>query len=153
MSANVSAVPRPRPSIISLAAVAVLAGAAVSSATPRVAHASGSCTVLAAPPSLGNTLLRLHREYMSHRPDVHHPKITGPVAGTVHLGRCGSERYAIASFDARYNGFYFGVEDQPERFTRLPGHPWKDIGNTGGDPCGSAPTALLVAWKTIRSCP
>lgn len=89
---------------------------------------------------------------MSHQPDVHHPKITGPV-GPVHLGRCGTERYAIASFDARYNGLYFGIEDQPERFVRLAGHPWKDIGNTGGDPCGSAPTPLLVAWKIIRSCP
>ena len=153
MSANVRAVPRLRLSILSLAAVAVLAAASVSSATALVAHATRSCTVLAAPLSLGNTLLSLHREYMSHQPDVHHPKITGPVAGTVHLGRCGSERYAIASFNARYNGFYFGVEDQPERFIQLPHHPWKDIGNTGGDPCGSAPTPLLVAWKVIRSCP
>ena len=137
---------------LSLAAVAGLAGASVSSADPSAAHAAGSCTVLATPPSLGATLLRLHRKYMSHQPDVHHPKITGPV-GTVHLGRCGSERYASASFDARYNGLYFGIEDQPERFIQLSHHTWKDIGNTGGDPCGSAPTPLLVAWKLIRSCP
>ena len=153
MSANVRRVPRPRRSILSLAAVAALAAASLSIADPPVAHAARSCNVLAAPPSLGATLVRLHREYMSHQPDVHHPEITGPVAGTVHLGRCGSERYALASFDARYNGFYFGVEAQPERFVRLPHQPWKDIGNTGGDPCGSAPTALLEAWKVIRSCP
>ena len=153
MSANVRVVPRLRPLILSLAVATVLAAASVSGATAHVAHATRNCTVLAAPPSLANTLLRLHREYMSQQPDVHHPKITGPVAGTVHLGRCGSERYAIASFKARYNGFYFGVEDQPERFIQLPHHPWKDIGNTGGDPCGSAPTPLLVAWKIIRSCP
>ena len=140
-------------SILPLAAVAVLAAASVSSAEKVVAHASKSCTVLAAPATLGNTLLSLHREYMSHQPSVHHPEITGPVAGTVHLGRCGSERYAIASFNARYNGLYFGIEDQPERFVALPHHPWKDVGNTGGDPCGSAPTPLLVAWKVIRSCP
>jgi len=149
----VSAVPRLRPSILSLAAVAFLAAASVSGATGPVARATRNCTVLATPPSLGNTLLRLHREYMSHQPDVHHPEITGPVAGTVHLGRCGSERYALASFNARYNGLYFGIEDQPERFTQLPRHPWKDIGNTGGDPRGAAPTPLLVAWKIIRSCP
>ena len=153
LSANVSAVPRLLPSILSLAAVAVLSGASVSSGTPLAAHAPRSCTVLAAPPSLGATLLRVHRQYMSHQPDVHHPRITGPVAGTLHLGRCGSERYAIASFDARYDGFSFGVEDQPERFTQLPRHPWRDIGNTGGDPCGSAPPRCSSSWKIIRSCP
>ncbi len=152
MSANVSAVRRLTLLIPALAAVAALGVASASSADAVGAHAARSCTVLAAPGSLGKTLLTLHRAYMSHQPDVHHPKITGPV-GPVRLGRCGSERYALASFDARYNGVYFGIQDQPERFVRLPDHLWKDIGNTGGDPCGSAPTPLLVAWKVIRSCP
>jgi len=152
VSANVKCVRRPPLSILPLAAVAVVGAMSVSTADPVGAQAATSCTVLAAPQSLGKTLLTLHREYMRHQPDVHHPTITGPV-GRVRLGRCGSERYALASFDARYNGLYFGIEDQPERFVKLPHQPWKDIGNTGGDPCGSAPTALLVAWKIIRSCP
>jgi hypothetical protein len=152
VSANVKEVRRLTLLIPALAAAAALGVASVSSADAVSAHAAKSCTVLVAPASLDRTLLTLHRAYMSRQPDVHHPKITGPV-GAVHLGRCGTERYALASFDARYNGFYFGIEDQPERFVRLPHHAWKDIGNTGGDPCGSAPTPLLVAWKVIRSCP
>jgi hypothetical protein len=152
VSANVSGVRRLPPLILALAAVAVLGAASISSTRPALAATARSCTVQAAPASLGGTLLRVHQEYMRHQPDVHHPKISGPV-GPVHLGRCGSQRFALASFNARYNGFYFGIEDQPERFIELPHQPWKDIGNTGGDPCGSAPTALLVAWKVVRSCP
>ena len=115
------------------------------------AGAASSCRALPTPASLGATLLALHRTYMLHQPDVHKPRITGPV-GRVHLGVCGSERYALAVFDATYNGLYFGVTDQPERFVKPAGGGWRDIGNTGGPPCGSAPTALLVAWKIVRSC-
>ena len=115
-------------------------------------QASSGCRALAAPASLGKTLLTLHRAYERHQPDVHNPTITGPV-GRVHLGVCGKRRYALASFDAKYNGLYFGVEDQPERFVAAPGKGWRDIGNTGGDPCGSAPTALLTAWKIVKHCP
>ncbi len=119
---------------------------------PAVARAATGCVALETPPGLGKTLLVLHRAYLRHQPDVHNPKVTGPV-GRVHLGRCGAERHALASFDATYNGLYFGIEDQPERFVKRPGGAWTDIGNTGGDPCGSAPTALLVAWKIVHGCP
>jgi hypothetical protein len=132
-------------------AMVVACVAALLSATAG-AQASSGCVALSAPSSLGKTLLALHRDYMSHQPDVHDPKITGPV-GAVHLGRCGGEQYAEASFDARYNGVNFGVTDQPERFQKPPGEGWRDIGNTGGDPCGSMPTALLVDWKVVRGCP
>lgn len=98
------------------------------------------------------TLLALHRAYERHQPDVRDPTITGPV-GRVDLGICGGRYYALARFDARYNGLYFGTEDQPERFVEVPGEGWRDIGNTGGPPCGSAPTALLKAWRIVRSCP
>jgi hypothetical protein len=134
-----------------LALVTTTAGpAAASAAAP--ARAATSCRALATPASLGATLLALHRAYMRHQPDVHKPKITGPV-GRVYLGVCGSRRYALADFDATYNGLYFGVTDQPERFVKPAGGGWRDIGNTGGEPCGSAPTGLLVAWKIVRSCP
>jgi hypothetical protein len=138
--------------LVPLAVCALLAATAgATSGSARSPAASGACRVLTTPRSLAATLLRLHRVYMRHRPDVHHPTITGPV-GRVDLGACGATRYAEATFDARYNGVYFGAEDQPERFVRR-GGGWRDIGNTGGDPCGSAPTALLVGWRIVRRCP
>jgi hypothetical protein len=134
-----------------LALATSTAGPAAASPAPPT-RAAVSCRALATPASLGATLLALHRAYMRHQPDVHKPKITGPV-GHVYLGVCGSQRYALAAFDATYNGLYFGVTDQPERFVKPAGGGWRDIGNTGGAPCGSAPTALLVAWNIVRSCP
>ena len=89
---------------------------------------------------------------MRHQPLVKNPTISGPV-GAVNLGRCGHTRYALADFNARYNGINFGTQDQPERFSMAAGGAWKDLGNTGGDPCGTMPTALLKAWKVIRACP
>lgn len=133
-------------------AAAVLAPLTTINAAAAPARSATSCRALATPASLGATLLALHRTYMLHQPDVHKPRITGPV-GHVYLGVCGSERYALADFDATYNGLYFGVQDQPERFVKPAGQGWRDIGNTGGEPCGSAPTALLKAWKIVRSCP
>lgn len=133
-------------------AVAAAASGGASLATPGTAARTAGCSTLAPPPSLPGMLLSLHRTYELHRPDVHDPDITGPV-GRVDLGVCGEERYALAWFDARYNGHYFGIEDQPERFVEPSGERWRDIGNTGGDPCGAAPTTLLKAWKIVRSCP
>jgi hypothetical protein len=139
--------------ILPLVAAIALAGAiSVASAGHLSAHATAACKALAAPASLGKTLLGLHRDYERHQPDVRNPTITGPV-GRVDLGICGAERYALASFNARYNGLFFGTEDQPERFVAPHGKAWRDIGNTGGDPCGSDPTALLKAWKIVRACP
>ena len=128
------------------------AAAAAGSADSGTAGSATGCKVLVAPASLGATLLALHRVYELHQPDVHNPTITGPV-GRIDLGICGSERYALASFNAKYNGVNFGITDQPERFVEPAGSRWRDIGNTGGDPCGTAPTALLKAWKMVRSCP
>jgi hypothetical protein len=135
-----------------IAVLAALAVASLSGAGTPAAGATNGCSALPAPSSLGGQLLRIHRSYERSQPDVHKPTITGPV-GRVLLGHCGSKRWALASFDGTYNGDYFGTEDQPERFSQLPGKPWRDLGNTGGEPCGSAPTALLEAWKIVRSCP
>jgi hypothetical protein len=71
--------------------------------------------------------------------------VRGPV-GRVYVGRCGRTRWALASFSVRIRGTFFGTQDQPERFRRRPGRPWKDLGDTGGDPCGIVPKQLLVAW-------
>jgi hypothetical protein len=136
------------PAVAAAALVAAI-GAPGAGAT---GHQPATCGVLPTPAGLGATLLRLHRAYERTLPDVHNPHFTGPV-GPVHVGICGSERYASANFDARYNGHYFGIQDGPERFVKPAGQGWRDIGNTGGDPCGSAPTGLLVAWGIVRSCP
>ena len=146
---------RPLKAIVPLAVAAAFGCAFAvpdASGVTAVGRAAASCRVLRPPSSLAGTLLQLHRTYERHQPDVHDPKITGPV-GRVRLGTCGAERYALASFDARYNGYYFGTEDQPERFVSAPGGAWRDIGNTGGEPCGSAPAALLEAWGIVHSCP
>jgi hypothetical protein len=149
----VAGVRRLRSALVVLTVVAAVAGALSASPASAVARRSTkSCSVLTSPRSLGATLLRLHRDYMRHQPEVRNPTITGPV-GRIHLGSCGGERYALATFDARYNGLYFGAEDQPERFVRPHGKGWKDIGNTGGSPCGAAPTALVKAWKLVSRCP
>jgi hypothetical protein len=138
--------------LLAFVAALLLAVKVAAPATGAPAHGGISCRSLTAPSSLGATLLGLHRDYERHRPDVHNPTITGPV-GHVYLGICAGERFALASFDARYNGVYFGVTDQPERFIRAPGGPWRDLGNTGGNPCGGSPTALLEAWKIAKRCP
>jgi hypothetical protein len=138
--------------LVPLAAAAALAVTVSVPAALATAPAVAGCRTLTAPSSLGATLLRLHRAYMQHQPDVHNPKITGPV-GRVYLGICGTKRWALAVFDARYNDLYFGVQDQPERFDKPAGAGWQDLGNTGGDPCGSAPLALLKAWKIVHACP
>jgi hypothetical protein len=143
---------RPLLALTALAASAALAVSLPSAGAAATAHTAGGCRVLPTPASLGATLLRLHRVYMLHEPDVRKPTITGPV-GRVYLGICGSKRYALADFDAHYNGLYFGIQDQPERFIKPAGGAWQDIGDTGGPPCGSAPLALLEAWKIVRSCP
>ena len=138
--------------LVTLAVAIALAVTVPAWSAGATAHAASNCRVLSTPSSLGVTLLSHHRAYMHHRPAVHKPTIPGPV-GRVYLGICGSKRYALTDFDATYNGLYFGVEDQPERFVKPAGAGWRDIGNTGGDPCGSAPLALLKAWKLVRACP
>jgi hypothetical protein len=144
---------RPRRAAMVAAALAALAGAvSVASADAGAAHSAAACRVLSTPATLGKTLLGLHRTYMRHQPSVHNPKITGPV-GRVHLGICGSARYALADFNATYNGVFFGIQDGPERFKQPAGKGWTDLGNTGGDPCGAAPTQLLIGWKIVHSCP
>jgi len=133
------------------AGVLAVASAPVSAAG-AVSRTAAACRVLTTPVTLGAKLLKLHRNYTAHQPNVRRFKVTGP-AGHVYLGACGSKRYALASFDATLNGQYFGIQDQPERFAEPAGAGWRDLGNTGGDPCGLVPTALLKAWKFVRACP
>ena len=69
-------------------------------------------------------------------------EFSGP-KGRVYHGRCGTRYYALASFKDPELGY----QDQPEQFTRLSGHGWKDRGDTGGPVCDTAvPRALLRRW-------
>jgi hypothetical protein len=143
---------RARLPICVLLALAALTTALPAAGVAAPARAASTCRVLSAPRSLGATLLTLHRAYMAHQPDVHNPRITGPV-GPVHLGVCGTTTWALTAFDARYNGVNFGETDQPERFSRAAGKGWVDLGNTGGDPCDAAPPTLILDWKLVTRCP
>lgn len=68
-------------------------------------------------------------------------------AGSVYYGRCGTTRYAIASFSK-------ALADQPEKFRKLPGRPWVDQGDGFEDGCGNArrpiPQALVRLWGFCR---
>jgi hypothetical protein len=142
-----------RRAAIVVATLAALAGAvSVTSADAGAAQSAVVCGVLTTPAALGKTLLGVHRTYMRHQPDVHNPKITGPV-GRVYVGICGATLYALADFNATYNGIFFGIQDEPERFRQRDGKGWTDLGNTGGDLCGAVPTRLLIGWKILKSCP
>jgi hypothetical protein len=82
-----------------------------------------------------------------------HAKLTdrpfsGPRRSTTYAGRCGTRSYALASFKDRELGF----GDQPERFTRRGSGTWKDRGDTGGDVCFAAPSALLRIWDLADRC-
>jgi hypothetical protein len=128
-------------------AMAVLSVWTALAVLPQPAAAKpSSCKSLATPATLGPVLLKLHRGYMRTQPDVHNPTITGPV-GRVYYGICTTTHWALADFDARYNGYYFGETDQPERFKQVAGKSWVDLGNTGGPLCAAAPAPMLAAWK------
>jgi hypothetical protein len=141
-----------RPALLAVCALALsMAAVAIPSAHARTAHSAAACRVLKAPKGLGATFRTLHLTYLRHRPDTHNPSIRGPL-GTIRDGRCGTTDYALASFSQTYNGLNFGETDQPEYFTKAAGHGWRDRGNAGGEPCDTAPHALLRAWHFV-SCP
>lgn len=68
--------------------------------------------------------------------------------GSIYYGRCGTTRYAIASFSK-------ALGDQPEKFRRLPGRPWVDQGDGFENGCGNArrpiPQALVRMWGFCRA--
>lgn len=114
---------------------------------PFGAHAqmqsSSNCKKLAVTPALKQTLLNVH--VTTQRRFGNMQSISGPT-GKVYYGRC-SAGYALASF--RHNG---ALDDQPEHFRRSPGHGWRDLGDTGGDVCNTAPKALLKLWGFKKRC-
>ncbi|MEI2702728.1 MAG: hypothetical protein V9E83_10040 [Baekduia sp.] len=105
---------------------------------PGTAAASSSCVNATAPAGLKSALTKLH-----HRGGAK----DGPIAaGSLYYGRCGNTQYAIASFSK-------ALADQPEKFRRLPGRGWVDIGDGFEDGCSASarrpiPWALVKLWGT-----
>jgi hypothetical protein len=120
----------PTRSLRILVPLALLASVAL---VPGPAPAASSCKKLTVTDGLRADLKEAHAR-LTDRP------FAGPKR--VRYGRCGTKYYALASFKDKELGY----QDQPEHFTRSAGHGWKDRGDTGGDPCGTAPDAMLRAW-------
>jgi hypothetical protein len=130
---------------LALIVPAVAATASEPAPTHRdAAGAAVTCEALKPTKSLRRKLRRIHIRTLRRGTDEE-IRVRGPV-GRVYVGRCGTTRWALASFSHRIGGTFFGTQDQPERFRRRRGRPWKDLGDTGGDPCGIVPKRLLVAW-------
>jgi hypothetical protein len=73
----------------------------------------------------------------------------GPLQRSTYYGSYGSRRYALATFSHPR----VGTTDQPELFSKAPGVPWRDHGDTGG--CltkGILPHALLRLWHLRSYC-
>jgi hypothetical protein len=73
----------------------------------------------------------------------------GPLPRSTYYGSYGSHRYALATFSHPR----VGTTDQPELFSKVPGRPWRDHGDTGG--CltqGIIPPALIRLWHLRSYC-
>jgi hypothetical protein len=128
---------------VALLFAAALASAALTTAAlgPVVlAGAAATCVNLKVDAATRRALIQAH-DRLTPRP------FTGPRKGSVYYGRCGSTRYALASFRDRTLGY----QDQPERFRKRRGERWRDLGDTGGDVCRAAPRALIRIWA-LRGC-
>jgi hypothetical protein len=128
--------PRRLPSTLVLAASAAAALALPAAATSRpaaVAAAAPSCHNLTVDAGLRRALTRAHAR----------PREGAISRGSIYYGRCGQTRYAIA-------GFSKAGGDQPEKFRRQPGKPWRDFGDGFEDGCSNArypiPRALVLIW-------
>ena len=82
-------------------------------------------------------------------PPADRAKTRGPLRGSTYYGSYGNHRYALATFSHPR----VGTTDQPELFSKVPGHRWRDHGDTGG--CltqGVIPRALLRVWHLRSYC-
>jgi len=109
----------------------VLAGLLIALA---VAPSAPACQNLHTEPGLRAALVKLHAR----------PKEGTIVPGSLYYGRCGTTRYAIGTFSG-------ALADQPEKFRKLAGHPWHDMGDGFEDGCSRGarypiPYALVRLW-------
>jgi hypothetical protein len=100
------------------------------------AGATGDCRNLAAAPSVKTQLRAAYLDAHGARTPV-----KGPLPGSTYYGRCGTTRWAAATFSRPR----VGTTDQPETFRRLRGHRWRDRGDDGAF-C-KVPRALVAIWR------
>jgi hypothetical protein len=77
------------------------------------------------------------------------PATRGPLPRSTYYGSYGSHLYALATFSHPR----MGTTDQPELFSKAPGRPWRDHGDSGG--CltqGIIPPALVRLWHLHSYC-
>lgn len=123
---------------LSAPAAAPSASAGRAIAAPAATSAAASCRNLTVPRDLRTALTA-----------AHHTPSNGPISrGSIYYGRCGATAYAIASFSR-------ALADQPEKFRKLPGRGWKDMGDGFEDGCSAGarapiPRALVRLWGTCR---
>ena len=117
--------------------VLVVAGFALPGAAASPAVAASWCHSLAVTPRLDAQLRAVHLRHVV--------VASGPRRGSSHYGRCGHVYYALAAF---YHP-RVGYTDQPEIFRRATGRRWRDLGESGGEPCSArmVPRPLLRSWR------
>lgn len=116
----------------------------VSLAVTAAAHATATPRNLVATAAVKSQLRQAHLKQI---PIAVRRKVRGPLEGLTYYGSYGSTRYAIATFSMEG----LGMQDQPELFSKLPGRPWRDRGDTGGCiPSTRIPAPLLQLWGFKR---
>ena len=131
-------------------------GAACSPACRDRAPNEGWIRVVLSGPKAGNLVAgpkvkKALRSAFLHAHRTDSPRsVKGPLEGTTYYGRYGRTKYAFATFSIPK----FRTQDQPELFKRLPGHAWRDLGDTGGEICKrEVPLALIEVWQLERGSP
>ncbi len=118
---------------------AAVAASALLAATPTVAPAASepAATGVACKALSSKGLKAVLRKVMSRYSDQR-----TPLPGKVLFGRCGTRYYAAAYFNFPLTG----PTDQPEKFTRRRGGPWRLIGDSGDPILYGIPRALRNKW-------
>jgi hypothetical protein len=119
-----------------LLALLALAAALLSASAATGAAATPTCRNLAVPSGLRAALTAAHDR----------PRDGAIGRGSLYYGACGSTRYAIAAFSK-------ALADQPEKFRKLPGKRWRDMGDGFEDGCSAGarwpiPQPLVRLWGT-----
>lgn len=123
-----------------LIAAAAVAAAVALGAVAGGASGATTCRNLPITPGLKSALQQAHGRAASD----------GPIAkGSIYYGRCGSTRYAIATFSK-------ALADQPEKFRKLAGRRWVDKGDGFENGCDASarrpiPKALVKLWGVCHN--
>ncbi len=126
------------PRLLALLALAATVAAALLSSFAATGAAAPACRNLTVPSGLRAALTHAHAR----------PRDGAIGRGSLYYGSCGGTRYAIASFSK-------ALADQPEKFRKLPGKAWKDMGDGFEDGCSAGarwpiPKPLVQLWGTCR---